>query len=71
MSVNNSAVRLSPEHFNDSLKLFNNVFDRDESIDFWTYKHLKNPFGPSEFFGLFDGDRLVGMSAFMPIEYIK
>lgn len=71
MSDKLKAVRLGQEYFKETLYLFNNVFTRSESIDFWTDKHIKNPFGNSEFFGVFDQDRLVGMSGFMPIEYIN
>lgn len=51
------------------ITLFNSVFGRHSTRDTWEYKHYKNPFQPSGIFGAFDGDRLVGMNAFMPMQY--
>lgn len=61
--------RLIDDDFYDALKLFNYVFERNESRDFWDNKHRKNPVGESVFFGGYDGDKLVAMSGFMRMEY--
>jgi len=35
----------------------------------WLVKHYQNPAGNSEIFGAFDGEKLVGINAFMPFVY--
>lgn len=39
------------------------------SLAFWRWKHVQNPFGPSPVLLAFDGDRLVGLRAFMRWEW--
>ncbi len=64
-----SIRKLIADDFYDALYLFNSVFGRNESREFWENKHRKNPLGESVFFGGYDNDRLVAMSGFMRMEY--
>lgn len=57
------------DYEDELITLFNSVFGRHATRDTWEYKHYKNPFQSSGIFGAFDGERLVGMNAFMPMQY--
>lgn len=57
------------DHEDELIALFNSVFERHATRDTWEYKHYKNPFQPSGIFCAFDGCKLVGMNAFMPMQY--
>lgn len=57
------------DYENELIALFNSVFGRHATQDTWEYKHHKNTFQPSGIFGAFDGNKLVGMTAFMPMQY--
>jgi GNAT superfamily N-acetyltransferase/5-hydroxyisourate hydrolase-like protein (transthyretin family) len=39
--------------------------DGMRTVDYWQWKHLDNPFGKSPVLLAFDGDRLIGLRAFM------
>ena len=61
---------IGKEYFKETLDLFNRVFKRSEDEAFWENKHYNNPVGNSVFVGMFDGEELIAINAFSPMEYI-
>lgn len=57
------------EYTDELILLFNSVFGTNATNKTWNYKHYLNPLSPSGIFGAFDGNKLVGMNAFMPMLY--
>ena len=49
------------------LSLFADVFKREMSLAFWKWRFIKNPFGKGIIKVLFDGDRLIGHYAVIPM----
>jgi GNAT superfamily N-acetyltransferase len=49
----------------DLLKLSLGESTTKKSIDFWNWKHIENPFGPSTVILAYDGSTLIGVRAFM------
>ncbi len=47
--------------------LFNEVFQRDMALAYWRWRFLENPFGKLIVRLLFDGDRLIGHYAVVPM----
>jgi GNAT superfamily N-acetyltransferase len=64
-------VRLMGEELIDEqVVLFNKVFGTNATRRTWIYKHYLNPLNDrSKVFGAFDGKKLIGMNAFMPMAY--
>lgn len=54
---------LTDDYAEETLKLFNSVFNLSKSMDFWIEKHYKNPLGKSLFIGAFYEDKLIAMNA--------
>lgn len=65
--------QLGRETIKDQLRIYRAAFkvqeDFDKNLVRWTKKHYENPLGDSLVFGAYYDGELVGMNAYMPVEY--
>lgn len=74
MTTQNYVIkRLGQDTIDRQIEVFREAFSHSEDISatrtYWVKKHFQNPLGESYIFGAFDGDLLVGLNAFLPMEY--
>lgn len=63
--------QIGKDSVEEQLTVFNTVFNTHALEQNWIHKHYENPLKRSDnVFGAFDGDKLVGINAFMPMQYV-
>ena len=63
---------IGEDNIDDQVDLYNKVFKKKATVESWRHKHYDNPLNTNNILGVgaFDGHRLIGMEAFMPLKYI-
>lgn len=59
------ATENNTEQIVELLKLSLGESTTKKSVSFWNWKHIENPFGPSTVILAYDGNKLIGVRAFM------
>lgn len=64
--------QMSANTVNEQIRVFCDVFGGSVRENRWLIKHYENPLSKYDnVFGAFNGDKLIGINAFMPMEYVR